>query len=186
MSISLPYSDPFSHTHSIWSVIRQVDNFSLCPTPKSPKPVSPACSPAWAAGSSVALTAGGRRALWGCQRARTHTHASSRPRGRARPGLAVAMMQWRLRRGKRARSWMSSLHSWSEAAADSQDTETAARRQRQQRVLPHYMAARSQVCLLASQLAVSWRLSETFLTHLYDVAARREEEKKHQHPVRPP
>lgn len=43
-----------------------------------------------------------------------------------------------------------------------------------------YMETRIQVCLLAPQLAVSWRL-ETFLTHLCDVAATRE--RRHQHPI---
>lgn len=55
-------------------------------------------------------------------RRRTNMHRASARVGASwtrTVGAAVAMMQWRLRRGKRARSWMSSLHSWEQAAADS-------------------------------------------------------------------
>lgn len=157
-------------------------------------PLVTAARPASVPRSTVIVTVGGSQVLWGCRetacsaRARTHTPEWGSWTRTVR--AAVAMMQWRLRRGKRARSWMSSLHSWSKAAADSQPrTPSVPPRDRQQAprhwqdpVLPHYMETHNQVCLLASQLAMSWRL-ERFLTHLYDVAARREE---HQHPVCPP
>lgn len=114
-------------------------------------------------------------------RRRTNMHRASARVGASwtrTVGAAVAMMQWRLRRGKRARSWMSSLHSWGQAAADS--AEEGQTRRWQGPVPTPYMETRIQVCLLAPQLAVSWRL-ETFLTHLCDVAATRE--RRHQHPI---
>ena len=56
------------------------------------------------------------------QTAHKHAHKNTSCISWARTvGAAVAMMQWRLRRGKRARSWMSFLHSWRETVADSRD-----------------------------------------------------------------
>lgn len=139
--------------------------------------------------SFVIVTVGGRlpaRRTTGAARARQQSalagsHRLRRARART-VGAAVAMMQWRLRRGKRARSWMSCLHT----VEVKQQQQTPGHRQRGDTarapsLLPHWTRTRSQVCALASQLVVPWRWGR-FLTHLCDVAAQRQ---THQHPVCP-
>lgn len=128
----------------------------------------------------------GQPSVTAARHARAHTHNHEKgARGRARPGLLLLWcnggcavgggrgVEWVLSTVGEKRPTTVSLGHPSAPPRDCQQ----ALRHRQDPVLPH-----GQVRPLAPQLALSWRL-ERFLTHLYDVAARRERQR---HPVRPP
>lgn len=121
--------------------------------------------------STVLVSAGGRHVVW-----RTSGNKQrSRARERARPGLLLmATAPWEaseeLNEFPPQLKWSS--RGQSDRTPPVPRDRQQARRHWQDPVVAHYMETHSQVCLLASPLAVSWRL-ERFLTHLYDVAVRR-------------
>lgn len=102
-----------------------------------------------------------------------HKHRSC-PRASSRTGSRLPSTVWcngdcAVGR-ERGVEWVS-LHSWSGAAADSRDAAgpEGLRTDWESKLCAYirHMEALSQVCLLALQLALSWRL-EQFLTHLCD------------------
>lgn len=119
----------------------------------------------------------GRRWRAARVRAQTHTHESG-ARGRVRSGLLLLWCNGDCAVGsERGVEWVPSTVEVKQPPTVSpghrpRDRQQAPRQWRHL-ILPHYMETHNQVCLLATQLAMSWRL-ERFLTHLYDVAARRE------------
>lgn len=110
-----------------------------------------------------------------------HKHAPCKPRERARLGLLLLWCNGDCAVGsERGVEWVPSTVEGRQPPTVPRRDRLEAGRRWQGPVPTPYMETRIQVCLLAPQLAVSWRL-ETFLTHLCDVAATRE--RRHQHPI---